>query len=76
MYTRFLWGDLRERDHLEDLGVDGKVILRSIFRKLDVGYGLNRAGSGYGQVEGTCESGNETSVSIKCRELLDWLKTG
>ena len=29
--------NLRERDHLEDPGVDGRVILRWIFRKWDVG---------------------------------------
>jgi hypothetical protein len=28
---------MRERDHLEDPGVDGSMILRLIFRKLDVG---------------------------------------
>ena len=28
-----MWGNLRERDHLGDPGVDGKVILRWIFRK-------------------------------------------
>jgi hypothetical protein len=27
----------RERDHLEDPGVDGRTILRRIFRKSDVG---------------------------------------
>ena len=35
-YERFRWGNVRERDHLEDLGVDGKIILRWIFRKWDV----------------------------------------
>jgi len=35
-------GNLRERDHLGDPGVDGKVILRLIFRKWDVGYGMSR----------------------------------
>jgi hypothetical protein len=33
----FCWGDLRERDHLEDPGVDRRIILRWIFRKFDVG---------------------------------------
>jgi hypothetical protein len=39
------------------------------------GHGLYRAGLGYGQVVGTCECGNGTSGSIKCRELFYWLKT-
>jgi hypothetical protein len=31
------WGNLRERDHLEDTGVDGRVILRWLFREWDGG---------------------------------------
>jgi hypothetical protein len=36
-YTVFRWGKLRETDHSEDRGVDGRIILRWIFRKYDVG---------------------------------------
>jgi hypothetical protein len=69
-YTGFWWGNLRERDNFEDLGVDGRIILRWIFRKWDVGHGLDRAGSGWGQVTGNCECGNEPSDSVKCGEFL------
>ena len=31
--TRFWWGNLRERDHWGDEDVDGRIILRWIFRK-------------------------------------------
>jgi hypothetical protein len=34
-HTGFWWGYPRERDHLEDLGVDRKIILRWIFEKWD-----------------------------------------
>ena len=36
-YTGFWWGNLKERDHWRDPGVDGRIILRRIFRILDVG---------------------------------------
>jgi hypothetical protein len=29
--TGFWWGNLRDRDHLEDPGVDGRIIFRWIF---------------------------------------------
>ena len=37
MYTGFWWGNLRERDHLVDPGVDGRIILRWVLRKGWVG---------------------------------------
>jgi len=37
MYTGFCFGNLKEGNQLEDPGVDGRIILRWIFRKWDVG---------------------------------------
>jgi hypothetical protein len=37
VYKRFWLGNLGERNHLEDPGVDGRIILRWIFRKWDGG---------------------------------------
>jgi len=34
---RVLVGNLKERDHLENPSIDGRIILGWIFRKLDVG---------------------------------------
>jgi len=31
--TALWWGDLSERDHLGDVGVDGRIILIWIFKK-------------------------------------------
>jgi len=33
VYTGFWWGNIREIDNLEDPVVDGRIILRWIFRK-------------------------------------------
>jgi len=35
------WGEQRERDHVEDVGVDGRIILKN----LEVGWGLVLSGS-------------------------------
>ena len=36
-YTGSWWENLRERDHLGDPRVNGRIILRWVFRKWDVG---------------------------------------
>jgi len=35
VYTGLWWGNLMERDHLGDPGIDGRIILRWILRKWD-----------------------------------------
>jgi len=52
--TGFWCGNLRERDHLGDPGVDGRIILRCAFRKWDVwvwtGSSWLRIGTGGGHL--------------------------
>ena len=36
-FIGFWWGNRKERDHLGESAVDGRIILRWIFRKWDVG---------------------------------------
>jgi hypothetical protein len=67
----FQWKNLTEGDYLEDPGVDGRLILKWIFERLDGSYALDRAGSGQEQVVGSCECVDEPSGSIKCGEFLE-----
>jgi hypothetical protein len=61
----FWWGDVSGRDHLEELGVDGRAILKWILKKRGGKHGPDLSGSGWGQVAGACECGNEPSGSVK-----------
>jgi hypothetical protein len=46
VHTGFGCGNLREKNHLEDSGVDGRKIIRWMSGKWDGGHGLDHAGSG------------------------------
>jgi hypothetical protein len=35
MHRRYWWGNLKERDHLEDVGVGRRIILKVILKKWD-----------------------------------------
>jgi hypothetical protein len=35
VHTEFWWKDLKEKGHLKDIGVDGRTILKWVFKKHD-----------------------------------------
>jgi hypothetical protein len=50
VHTGFEWGNMKERGHLKDLGVDGRIILKWIFNKWDgelIGLFWLRIGTGW-----------------------------
>ena len=69
MCTEFWWGYLRERDSSEDPGLDGRIILRWIFRTWD-----EKVSTGFICLTiwiGSCKRSNKLSAFIKCGEFLD-----
>ena len=74
MHAGFWCGNLRERDLFEDLGVDGRIILKWTFKKQNgrawIGFIWKRTGT----MAGCCEHDNEPPGSIICSEFFDELK--
>jgi hypothetical protein len=52
-------------------GSDGRIILKWVLGKYRCRCRRDSFGSGYRQLEGSCEYDNEPSTSIKDREFLD-----
>jgi hypothetical protein len=71
--TRFLWESPKERDHLEDQGVGGKMGSDWTYGDWLGGCGLDSTVSGQGPVAGCCECGDEPSGSC-ATELVSYLR--
>ena len=67
MSAGFWWGNLKKRDNLKDLGVDGRIILKLVFKTQDrVLAWINLI-----QVVRCCEYDKEISGFMKCGEFLN-----
>jgi len=63
---------MRERDHLEDLCVDERKVLKQIFNKYyDEGVDRIYLAQDDDIWPGSFERGDESSIFIKCVEFLD-----
>jgi hypothetical protein len=72
---RVLVGKLQGKNNVQDLDVDGRILLEWIFNKEDERHGLYRSGSRQGQVAKSYKCSNEPAGSIKYGEFPGSLKT-
>jgi len=71
VYIGSWWGNPKERIHWEDRNVDKGIILTGSSGSGMWGLGLDPSCSVQGQLTGSCECGNEPSVSMKYGMFLD-----
>jgi len=70
VYTGFWWGDLRKGYHLEEPGVDRRIILKWIFKKFNGGACTELICLRIQTGGGSCKCGNEPSRFRMCQNFL------
>jgi hypothetical protein len=73
VYKTLFLRSLKERDHSEDLGVDGRIILKCILRKYSRDVDFYSSGSGSRLRASFFKLGNEPSGLIKGGNFLNSL---
>jgi len=71
MHAEIWWENSKVGDQYGDRGVDGKIILKRIFKVCVGRHRLDCSGSGRGLVVGPCECGSKPSGLIKCGKFSD-----
>jgi len=68
---RVLMGNLSERDHLEDIGIDWRIILKFTFKKWDGGMNQIDLARGRDKVVACCECGKDLSNFMKSGKFVE-----
>jgi hypothetical protein len=75
MYTWLWWGNMKERDHLENTDLDGRIILKLIFWKWDGGMDRLDLARDRDRWRALVNAAMNLRGSIKCGEFLNYHRT-
>jgi hypothetical protein len=73
MNRRFCWGNLKEREGLEDLDIGGRITLISVSHYRMGPRGVEPSGSGWDNWANVFNTVINLGGSINCREFLEEL---
>jgi hypothetical protein len=71
MCTKYNLENIKERDHLENLGVNGRIILKLISKLCNVRMWTECNDPEQGVMASYCEYSNESLDSVRGQEFLD-----